>query len=102
MKKTFKIVTILLLIVAFAFCLFACNKDEQKPEESSDTTVVMTESYERGRAEFKAVTGIELPALADITVEEFPYEEGARKPVRIRPAFPRDWMWIFGKAQRRI
>ena len=77
MKKTFKIVTILLLIVAFAFCLFACNNDEQKPGESSGTTVVMTESYERGRAEFKAVTGIELPALADITVEEFPYEAGA-------------------------
>ena len=77
MKKTFKKMMVLLLIVAFAFCLFACNKDEQKPEESNDSTVAMTESYERGRAEFKAVTGIELPALADITVEEFPYEEGA-------------------------
>ena len=37
----------------------------------------MTESYARGRAEFKVVTGIELPAIADITVEEYPYEDGA-------------------------
>lgn len=37
----------------------------------------MTESYVKGRAEFKAVTGIELPVLENITVDEFPYEEGA-------------------------
>ncbi len=37
----------------------------------------MTESYAKARAEFKAVTGIEVPALANLEADEFPYQEGA-------------------------
>ena len=37
----------------------------------------MTQSYADSRAEFKIVTGIELPAMANLeTDREYPYEEG--------------------------
>lgn len=100
MKKTsVNVFIVILLIALMATCLFACGKNEletpedpgretpanpenpSNPAQPSDPVqpvVTMTESYAKGRAEFKAVTGIELPALENITVEEFPYEEGAK------------------------
>ena len=93
MKRTsVNVLVVLLLIALMATCLFACGKTEsetpeapgqetqenpENPSKPTDPIVNMTESYIKGRAEFKAVTGIELPALENVTVEEFPYEEGA-------------------------
>ena len=91
-KKSVRIIVVLFLSALMAICLFACNKNEQKTpgssvtgtsastaitDNSAEPSVNMTESYSKGRKEFKAVTGIELPALENVVVEEFPYEEGA-------------------------
>jgi len=51
------------------------NQGSQGGEQGGET-VAMTTSYQKARAEFKAVTGVELPAIADIEVSEYPYQEG--------------------------
>ncbi len=84
MKKAFKWLVVLAATLALAFCFVACDGANGGTNNGSGgnggggTTVSMTESYKQARAEFKAVTGIELPALENIAVgEPFPYEEGA-------------------------
>ena len=68
MKKLIWI-TILLLI---ALCVF--TSCEQEPAQDQ---VEMTKSYADARAEFKIVTGIELPAIDNLEVDrEYPYKEG--------------------------
>ena len=54
--------------------LLGCNKSTDG--SGSDPVVEMTESYRKAREDFKKVTNIELPALANLEVEDFPYEEG--------------------------
>jgi hypothetical protein len=69
MKKLIWITTILLV----ALCAFtSCT---QEPSQGADGE--MTESYADSRAEFKKVTGIELPAIDNLEVDrEYPYKEG--------------------------
>ena len=54
------------------------NTDNQSGTEQGNgqSTVTMTASYQKARAEFEAVTGVQLPAIADLEVSEYPYEEG--------------------------
>ncbi|MBO4535139.1 MAG: hypothetical protein J5755_04305, partial [Clostridia bacterium] len=91
MKKAIAI--ILIIALCLTCCLVACkDKTPSNPQSPSDpggqqggdsggqqgggSDVQMTASYLKARAEFEAVTGIQLPAIADIEVEEYPYEEG--------------------------
>ena len=69
MKKLIWITTILLV----ALCAFtSCT---QEPSQGSGGA--MTKSYADARAEFKIVTGIELPAIDNLEVDrEYPYKEG--------------------------
>ena len=77
------------MTVLLGFGLFACGNNEKSgaPEGSkeagtsqevgtSEESVNMTASYEKARGEFKSLTGIELPAVADLEVDEYPYTEG--------------------------
>ena len=75
MKKNFGRVLIVLLTVVLCAALFtACDKSGGGNEPAAS----MTESYQRARSEFLAVTGIELPALDGLIIEEaFPYRAGA-------------------------
>ena len=69
MKKLIWITTLLLI----ALCVF--TSCEQEPSEGSGGE--MTKSYADARAEFRKVTGIELPAIDNLEVDrEFPYKEG--------------------------
>ena len=64
MKKA----TIIMTILLCSALMMACTQ-EQKTN--------MTESYAAARAEFKIVTGIELPAIDNLEVDrEYPYKKG--------------------------
>ena len=68
MKKLIWITTVLLV----ALCAFTSCSQEPS-QESGD----MTKSYADARAEFKKVTGVELPAIDNLEVDrEYPYKEG--------------------------
>ena len=68
--------TKLLFAVLLGLGITACNSGKNDATPKEEEVVKMTESYEKARSEFKVVTGIELPALANLEVEEFPYREG--------------------------
>ena len=74
-------ITALLLILFVAtlscFALVGCGNQSDDGDKDDGQKINMTESYSKGRQEFYAVTGVELPALENLVVEEFPYEEGA-------------------------
>ena len=71
MKKQ-KITSLITLIIALVVCftLVGCSCN------NGQSNVTMTDSYSKARNEFKAVTGVELPMLENLEVEEYPYEEG--------------------------
>lgn len=81
MKKMNKIkfcfVLTICLMLTFVLCACVIN---DKPSNGNtpviEPTVEMTESYKLAREEFKKVTGIELPELADLEVDDFPFEDG--------------------------
>ncbi|MBO4668243.1 MAG: hypothetical protein J5666_09010 [Bacilli bacterium] len=77
--KHFSIKTFFLLFIGVLslFVIFSCGKSDDNKEK--EPTVVMSESYKKGRDDFKAVTGVELPALEKLEAEDFPYEEGAKE-----------------------
>ena len=60
MKKiSTKLWVVLLVVVLCAALLVACGKKDGSGDTEPEVT--MTESYQKAREEFKAVTGIELP-----------------------------------------
>ena len=70
MKKLFSIATILILVLS-VFCVSCTQDSEQNPKDNT------TESYSAASAEFKKVTGIELPEIDNLEVDrEYPYQEG--------------------------
>ena len=68
MKKTYLFLFVLMFIFSF---FVACNKktDDDK-NKGDDSTVEMTESYKTNRENFKKVTGVTLPALEKLEVDE--------------------------------
>ena len=78
--KTNKLLTLsLTLLLSLVSCgnKKPSNTSESSSGDSSTEEVLMSESYQKAREEFKIVTGLELPALANLEVDEFPYREGA-------------------------
>ena len=73
---------LIILSTALVLGLVSCNSnnnsgDKQSTDDSSSSeTIKMTASYEKARNEFKTVTGVELPALENLEVDEYPYREG--------------------------
>ena len=54
------------------------SQPEGSSVESTTSEVInMTASYEKARNEFKTVTGLELPALENLEVEEYPFDAEA-------------------------
>lgn len=74
MKKTYLFLFVLMFIFSFSI---ACNKktDDDKNKED-EVTVEMTESYKTNRENFKKVTGVTLPAVEKLEVDEYPYKDG--------------------------
>ena len=84
MKKSINLFKTLLfvLVTFFVFsAIAACGNKKSKtdgnnPTDNSTITVEMTNSYKTNRANFKSVTGIELPELEKLEVDEYPYSAG--------------------------
>ena len=77
----------LLLVASFGLSCCGTPQDSSVPSSSSSVTsdtstestseeTIMTESYMKAREEFKQVTGIELPVLSELEVDNYPYHEG--------------------------
>ena len=80
-----------ILCIALLLGLASCNSnnnsgekqssdsqtEESTVESTSSESVQMTASYEKARNEFKQVTGLELPALENLEVEEYPFNAEA-------------------------
>lgn len=82
-----------ILCTALVLGLVSCNSNNKNSGESQSTesqtseattesssseeTINMTVSYAKARNEFKIVTGLELPALENLEVEEYPFNEEA-------------------------
>ncbi len=75
-NKLFKTLLFLFVTVIFCSVLTACDNKGNSSTGDSDVTVQMTDSYKTNRANFKAVTGIELPALEKLEADEYPYQAG--------------------------
>ena len=75
-----KITTLLTMGMSLLFTvgLTACGStpSEETSKEDEEPKVNMTASYQKGREEFKKVTGVELPALENLEAENYPYQEG--------------------------
>ena len=76
MKKLSVLLLSALLILSAVSGLTACGNNGNNGGKEEEPTVVMTESYKTARTQFKAVTGIEVPALEKLEVQEYPYTEG--------------------------
>lgn len=61
------IVIAVFIMIVLCFFLAGCKQDPK---------VEMTASFATARSQFKAVTGLEVPAYADLEVDAFPYQEG--------------------------
>ena len=68
-----KRIVLLLVILCLSFVFAGCKESSEQKENE----VVMSNTYKRAREQFKAITGIEVPALEKLNVDEFPYSEGA-------------------------
>ena len=82
-NNIFKSLLFLFITILSFIVLSACsNKDKTNtndpsaPSVNPTVTVVMTDSYKTNRDNFKTVTGIELPVLEKLEVDEYPYRSG--------------------------